>query len=40
VAKERALTAAVEVLAPVCAERYQQQADAPAILKEFSQASA
>jgi hypothetical protein len=38
--KERALTAVVEVLAPICAERFQQQADAPAKLKEFSQASA
>jgi hypothetical protein len=33
-AKERALTAVVEVFAPICAERFQQQADAPAKLKE------
>jgi len=39
-AKERALTAVVDVLAPICAERFQQQADAPAKLKEFSKASA
>ena len=39
-AKERALTAVVEVLAPICAERFQQQADAPAKLKEFGKASA
>jgi hypothetical protein len=39
-AKERALTAAVEVLAPICAEKFQQQADAPAKLKEFGKASA
>jgi hypothetical protein len=38
-AKERALTAVVEVLAPICAERFQQQADAPAKLKEFGKAS-
>jgi hypothetical protein len=39
-AKERALTAVIEVLAPICAERFQQQADAAVKLKEFSKASA
>jgi hypothetical protein len=38
-AKERALTAVVEMLAPICADRFQQQADAPAKLKEFGKAS-
>ena len=38
-AKERALTAVVEVLAPICVERFQQQADAPAKLTEFDKAS-
>jgi hypothetical protein len=27
------------VLAPICADRFQQQADAPAKLKEFGKAS-
>jgi hypothetical protein len=39
-AKERALTAVVDVLAPICVERFQQQTDAPAKLKEFGKASA
>ena len=38
-AKERALTAVVDVLPPICAERFQQQADAPAKLTEFNEAS-
>jgi hypothetical protein len=38
-AKERALTAVVEVFAPICVERFQQQADAPAKLTEFNKAS-
>jgi hypothetical protein len=38
-AKERAQTAVVDVLAPICVERFQQQADAPAKLTEFNKAS-
>ena len=38
-AKERAQTAVVDVLAPICVERFQQQADAPAKLTEFDNAS-
>jgi hypothetical protein len=38
-AKERALTAVVDVLAPICVERFHQQADAPAKLAEFNKAS-
>ena len=38
-AKERELTAVVDVLAPICVERFQQQADAPAKLTEFNKAS-
>ena len=38
-AKEQAVTAVVEVLAPICVERFQQQADAPAKLTEFNKAS-
>ena len=35
-AKERAQITVVDVLAPICAERFQQQADAPARLTEFN----
>jgi len=38
-AKERAQTAVVDVLAPICVERFRQQADAPAKLTEFNKAS-
>jgi hypothetical protein len=38
-AKERAQITVVDVLAPICAERFQQQADAPAKLTEFNKAS-
>jgi hypothetical protein len=38
-AKERAQTAVVDLLAPICVERFQQQADAPAKLTEFNKAS-
>jgi hypothetical protein len=38
-AKERAQTAVVDVLTPICVERFQQQADAPAKLMEFNKAS-
>ena len=38
-AKERALTAVVDVLTPICVERFRQQADAPAKLTEFNKAS-
>jgi hypothetical protein len=34
--KERAQTAVVDVLAPICVEKFQQQADAPAKLVEFN----
>lgn len=37
-AKERAQTAVVDTLAPICVERFRQQPDAPAKLKEFSKA--
>jgi hypothetical protein len=39
-AKERAQTAVVDVLAPICVERFRQQADAPAKLTELNKASA
>src|ERR1700758_4379176 len=39
-ATQRAETAVVDVLAPICVERFQQQTDAPAKLKEFGKASA
>jgi hypothetical protein len=38
-AKERALTAVVDVLTPICVERFHQQADAQAKLVEFHKAS-
>jgi hypothetical protein len=38
-ATERAQTAVVAVLAPICVERFQQQADAPAKLAEFNKVS-
>jgi hypothetical protein len=38
-AKERALNAVVDVLAPICVERFRQQADAAAKLTEFNKAS-
>jgi len=38
-AKERAQTAVVDALAPICVERFRQQPDAPAKLTEFSKAS-
>ena len=38
-AKERAQTAVVEVLAPICVERFRQQADARAKMTEFNKAS-
>ena len=38
-AKERAVTAVVDALAPICVERFRQQADAPAKLAEFNKAS-
>jgi len=38
-AKERAQFAVVDVLAPICVERFQQQADAKAKLTEFNKAS-
>jgi hypothetical protein len=34
-AKERAATAVVAALAPICVEKFQQQADAPAKLAAF-----
>jgi hypothetical protein len=37
-ARERAQTAVVEALAPICVERFRQQPDAPAKLKEFAKA--
>ena len=39
-AKERAITAVVDVLAPICVERFQQQADAPVKLTELNKAPA
>ena len=38
-AKERAQAAVVDVLAPICVERFRQQPDAPAKLTEFNKAS-
>jgi len=35
-AQERAQTAVVAVLAPICVEKFQHQADAPAKLVEFN----
>ena len=37
-AKERAQTAVVDALAPICVERFRQQPDAPTKLKEFAKA--
>ena len=37
-AKERAQTAVVDALAPMCVERFRQQADAPAKMTEFNKA--
>jgi hypothetical protein len=39
-AKERAQTAVVEVLAPICVEKFQHQADAATKLIEFKKVSA
>src|SRR4051794_34095184 len=39
VATERAQTAVVGVLAPICVEKFQHQADAPAKLIEFNMVS-
>jgi hypothetical protein len=38
VARERAQTAVVDALAPICVERFRQQPDAPTKLKEFAKA--
>jgi hypothetical protein len=38
-ATERAQTAVVSVLAPICVEKFQHQADAPAKLIEFNKVS-
>src|SRR5204863_7549230 len=38
-AKERAQTAVVDVLAPICVEKFQHQADAAAQLAEFTKVS-
>jgi hypothetical protein len=38
-AKERAQTEVVSVLAPICVEKFQHQADAPAKLAEFNKVS-
>ena len=38
-ATERAQTAVVDVLAPICVEKFQHQADAPARLIEFNKVS-
>jgi hypothetical protein len=38
-ANERAQTAVVAALAPICVERFQHQADAPAKLAEFNKVS-
>ena len=38
-AKERAQTAVVEVLAPICVEKFQHQADAATKLVEFNKVS-
>ena len=37
-ARERAQTAVVDALAPLCVERFRQQPDAPTKLKEFAKA--
>src|SRR5919198_6123037 len=39
-ARERAQTAVVEVLAPICVEKFQHQADAATKLLEFKKVSA
>lgn len=39
-ANERAQTAVVAALTPICVEKFQHQADAPAKLAEFSKVSA
>jgi hypothetical protein len=38
-AKERAQAAVVDALAPICVERFRQQADAPEKMTEFNKAS-
>jgi hypothetical protein len=38
VARDRAQTAVVDALAPICVERFRQQPDAPTKLKEFAKA--
>jgi len=38
-ANERAQTAVVAVLAPICVERFQKQTEAPAKLAEFTKAT-
>ena len=38
-AKERAATAVVAALAPICLKKFQQQADAPAKLAAFNKVS-
>ena len=38
-AKERAQSAVVQALAPICVEKFQHQVDAPAKLAEFSKVS-
>jgi hypothetical protein len=38
-ANERAQSAVVEALAPICVDKFQQQADAPAKLAEFRKVS-
>jgi hypothetical protein len=38
-AKERAQTAVVDALVPICVERFRQQTDAPAKMSEFNKAS-
>ena len=40
IATQRAETAVVAVLAPICVEKFQHQADAPAKLVEFNKVSA
>jgi hypothetical protein len=37
-ARERAQTAVVDALAPICVERFREQPDGPAKLKEFAKA--
>ena len=39
IANERAQSAVVEALAPICVEKFQRQADAPAKLAEFRKVS-